>query len=154
MPVSVAFTAIAGVASYILASQTNPHFAVKGASGFLQAEVVIELSVCQIVAFKRDVVTSLLQTVGEAHVMGKLSRDILFALFGAEALGIERKLVLVVVVVGEAQLVAFGSAVVPVQGNVGVREQIGLVRNTVLVGEVFLSRTFVQCPDIVAHIHA
>ena len=115
---SMPTTAIITPGSIRLAAQEHPYLRIIGTSRLLQAEIVVELLVGQVPALDREVVASLLQTVGETQVVRELGWHHLFAIFRAQALRIEREAVLIIVVVGEAQLISLRQAVVPIEGEV------------------------------------
>ena len=49
------------------------YLAIERTPGFLKAEVVVQILVREVAAFKRDIVTAILQTIAQCQVMGELS---------------------------------------------------------------------------------
>ena len=49
------------------------YLAIERTPGFLKAEVVVQILVREVAAFKRDIVTAILQTIAQCQVMGNWS---------------------------------------------------------------------------------
>ena len=47
------------------------YLAIERTPGFLKAEVVVQILVREVAAFKRDIVTAILQTIAQCQVMGE-----------------------------------------------------------------------------------
>ena len=67
-------------------AEVYAHLSIECPSGFLQAEVVVQLLVRKVPALEREVVASVTETVGKAQVVGELARNHVVALVW----GIER----------------------------------------------------------------
>ena len=55
-------------------AEVYAHLSIECPSGFLQAEVVVQLLVRKIPALEREVVASATETVGKAQVVGELAQ--------------------------------------------------------------------------------
>ena len=61
-------------------AEVYAHLSIECPSGFLQAEVVVQLLVRKVPALEREVVASATETVGKAQVVGELVIDSWFQL--------------------------------------------------------------------------
>ena len=48
------------------------YLAIERTPGFLKAEVVVQILVREVAAFKRDIIAAILQTIAQCQVMGEL----------------------------------------------------------------------------------
>lgn len=80
-------------------AEVYAHLSIECPSGFLQAEVVVQLLVRKVPALEREVVASVTETVGKAQVVGELARNHVVALVRTDFGRIISKAVQVLVVV-------------------------------------------------------
>lgn len=90
-------------------AEVYAHLSIECPSGFLQAEVVVQLLVRKVPALEREVVASATETVGKAQVVGELARNHVVALVRTDFGRIIGKAVQVLVVVRYSQRIAFFS---------------------------------------------
>ncbi len=55
-----------------LVSEIDSEFTIECATGFLEAEIVVELGVSEVAALKRYVVSAVAYAVGQGEIMGEL----------------------------------------------------------------------------------
>ena len=101
-------------------AEVYAHLSIECPSGFLQAEVVVQLLVRKVPALEREVVASATETVGKAQVVGELARNHVVALVRTDFGRIIGKAVQVLVVIRYGQRIAFFPEVAPVEGHVGI----------------------------------
>ena len=120
------------------ASEIHAQLYVEGPSGFLKTEVVVELCVRKVAALQGYVVSSVLERISDAEVVGELLGYRALGGRVAEPFPVQGKVVLVVAVVGDGQDVAVCKQTVPCEGGVEIGEHIRQVGHALAVGGAFL----------------
>ena len=101
-----------------LVSETNPDLAVKGAAGFLQTEIVVELGVCEITALEREIIAPVTDSIRHGQIMGELvGHDVVVAV-RADVCRIVTEAVGILVVVGNGKHVFLAPQSMPVETDV------------------------------------
>ena len=85
----------------VLLPEVEAHFGIEGASGLLQAEIVVETFVGEIACLETHGITPMSESEGGVEVVRKLGRHDVFALVGTETRGVEREAVEILRVVSE-----------------------------------------------------
>ena len=133
-------------------AEVYAHLSIECPSGFLQAEVVVQLLVRKVPALEREVVASATETVGKAQVVGELARNHVVALVRTDFGRIIGKAVQVLVVVRYSQRIAFFPEVAPVEGHVGIGKDIRQVGHAFLISYILRTAGYGRL-HIVAHVH-
>lgn len=101
MPLAMSVSpAVATVA--LPTAQAYPNLAVECPAGLLQAEVVVEFCIGQVPAFHREIVAALFQAVSDTQIVCELFGHVHLRVLRANTFGVERKIVLIIIVVGDA----------------------------------------------------
>ena len=128
------------------------YLAIERTPGFLKAEVVVQILVREVAAFKRDIVTAILQTIAQCQVMGELVGYHEILVLATDGLRIVGEAVHVLVVVSHGQYIPFLPEVAPIEVYVKISKLIGHIGNACLVTEIFhrVAGTAIACRYIVS----
>ena len=135
-------------------AKVHPYLAIEGTPGPLKAEVVVQVGIGQVAAFHGEVVSPILQAIGQRQVVRELVGHNVVAA-AAYYLGVVGEGVRPLIVVGQRQQVAPPAQVVPIEVGVKVGKAVGHVGHARTVAQVFHRRagTAYLVAFIVAHIH-
>lgn len=131
------------------------YLAIERTPGFLKTEIVVQILVREVAAFKRDIIAAILQTIAQCQVMGELVGYHEILVLATDGLRIVGEAVHVLVVVSHGQYIPFLPEVAPIEVYVKISKLIGHIGNACLVTEIStelpvlpicifsLSRTFI-----------
>lgn len=131
------------------------YLAIERTPGFLKTEIVVQILVREVAAFKRDIIAAILQTIAQCQVMGELVGYHEILVLATDGLRIVGEAVHVLVVVSHGQYIPFLPEVAPIEVYVKISKLIGHIGNACLVTEIFhrVAGTADLHLLIVTHIH-
>lgn len=131
------------------------YLAIERTPGFLKTEIVVQILVREVAAFKRDIIAAILQTIAQCQVMGELVGYHEILVLATDGLRIVGEAVHVLVVVSHGQHIPFLPEVAPIEVYVKISKLIGHIGNACLVTEIFhrVAGTADLHLLIVTHIH-
>ena len=129
------------------------YLAIERTPGFLKTEIVVQILVREVAAFKRDIIAAILQTIAQCQVMGELVGYHEILVLATDGLRIVGEAVHVLVVVSHGQHIPFLPEVAPIEVYVKISKLIGHIGNCVPCNRDF-PQSCRYCRFASSHCHA